>query len=379
VNGFFDHIKHTRSFDGKAYWVVEEVFDDLGVTNKTIQDRIIEKTPKWLIDNGIASGKIFKDLDDWMVTEMGLYGIIGCTLVFHGNKARIHAAKVAFGMMLPPTTETALPVPITPEPAVVIHTPAQPVQPEPVSALPQVFSYEDRPVRTAVIDGEVWLVVKDICDVLGFRMASDATCTLDDDEKGTHIVRTLGGTQEMLCINEPGLYSLILRSRKPEAKAFKRWVTHEVIPTIRKTGSYSVQPAQPVRALPTDYKSALVQLLDEVSKNEVLEAKVVQLEPKAQFHDAVTDATNCHTFIEVAKILGTGQNRLYAWCRENGFLMKGNMPYQRYIDSGHFKLIETPYEDPKNGETRLSYKTLITGKGLALIQRRWSEGEKKAA
>jgi len=97
-------------------------------------------------------------------------------------------------------------------------------------------------VRIIDRSGEPWFVAKDVCEALDLTDTSKTVSYLDDDEKGTTSNRTLGGEQEMLIINEPGLYSLIFRSRKPEAKAFKRWITHEVIPSIRKTGSYNLNP-----------------------------------------------------------------------------------------------------------------------------------------
>jgi prophage antirepressor-like protein len=105
--------------------------------------------------------------------------------------------------------------------------------------LQRVFNYQERQVRTVTMDGEPWFVAKDVCDVLEIENSRDTVRRLDEDEKGVGIIDTLGGNQEMAIINEPGLYSLILTSRKPEAKEFKRWITHEVIPAIRKTGSYS--------------------------------------------------------------------------------------------------------------------------------------------
>ncbi len=105
----------------------------------------------------------------------------------------------------------------------------------------QLFNFESHQVRTIIIDGEIWFLAKDIAQILDFRSANDMTRLLDDDEKGAHNMRTPGGDQEMTIINESGLYSCILRSRKPQAKTFKRWVTHEVLPSIRKTGSYSLQ------------------------------------------------------------------------------------------------------------------------------------------
>ncbi|MFB9485496.1 Bro-N domain-containing protein, partial [Streptomyces filamentosus] len=106
------------------------------------------------------------------------------------------------------------------------------------------FSFEGSEVRTVIRDGEPWWVARDVCAVLAIRNVADAVASLDDDERGVATTDTLGGVQQVVTINEPGLYSLILRSRKPQAKTFKRWVTHEVLPAIRKTGGYG-QPPQP--------------------------------------------------------------------------------------------------------------------------------------
>ncbi len=115
----------------------------------------------------------------------------------------------------------------------------------------QVFRYKENEIRTVVIEGEIWFVAADACRVLEHSDVSKAVHRLDEDEKGTNSVRTPGGNQSMLCINEPGLYTLILTSRKPEAKAFKRWVTHEVLPSIRKTGNYSIQHSTSQESAPT--------------------------------------------------------------------------------------------------------------------------------
>ncbi|MBC9785489.1 Bro-N domain-containing protein, partial [Heliobacterium chlorum] len=106
--------------------------------------------------------------------------------------------------------------------------------------LQKVFNYEGAQVRTVLIDGQPWFVANDVCKILEHGNPRQVIQRLDSDEKGVHTVDTLGGQQEMVIINEPGLYSLVLTSRKPEAKAFKRWVTHEVLPSIRQTGSYSI-------------------------------------------------------------------------------------------------------------------------------------------
>jgi prophage antirepressor-like protein len=111
-----------------------------------------------------------------------------------------------------------------------------------MNQLSNVFNYSGRQLRTAIINDEPWFVAKDVCDILEIGDTSSALRRLDDDEKGTHTILTLGGNQQMAIVNEAGLYNLIFTSRKDEAKQFKKWVTHEVLPQIRKTGSY-VNPA----------------------------------------------------------------------------------------------------------------------------------------
>lgn len=111
------------------------------------------------------------------------------------------------------------------------------------------WDFRGATVRTVTVNGDPWWIAKDVCDVLGIGNVSQALSYLDDDEKGITTNDTLGGAQKMSVINEAGLYSLILRSRKPEAKDFKRWVTHEVLPSIRKTGQYSVRQ----KDLPVEY------------------------------------------------------------------------------------------------------------------------------
>lgn len=107
-----------------------------------------------------------------------------------------------------------------------------------MKSLQKVFNYNEQQVRTLLRNDEPWFVAKDICDVLDLGDVSKAVGRLDEDEKGTNSIPTPGGNQKVLIVNEPGLYSLILSSRKPEARQFKRWITHEVLPSIRKTGSY---------------------------------------------------------------------------------------------------------------------------------------------
>ena len=112
-----------------------------------------------------------------------------------------------------------------------------------MSAALQQFEFSGTLVRTLLVDGEPCFVARDLCTVLEIRNTADAVASLDSDEKGVATTDTLGGAQQMTYVTEAGMYSLVLRSRKPEAKAFKRWITHEVLPKIRQTGSYGAAPA----------------------------------------------------------------------------------------------------------------------------------------
>lgn len=149
-----------------------------------------------------------------------------------------------------------------------------------------VFSFDQNKVRTVVLDGQPWFVAADVCSALGIQNVSQAVDKLDDDERSMFNIGRQGATN---IINESGLYSLVLGSRKPEAKAFKRWITHDVIPTIRKTGSYSVKPTIDISKLSPEMQMfhhmfesvAKTQLqLDEVKQTvEVIQETFLQRDP----------------------------------------------------------------------------------------------------
>lgn len=134
-----------------------------------------------------------------------------------------------------------------------------------------MYSFRESKVRVVIQDNEPWFVAKDVCEVLGLNDTAKAVLRLDDDEKGTNSIPTPGGVQKLTTINEFGLYSMILTSRRPEAKDFKRWVTHEVIPSIRKTGSYS----KPLTTTETLLKM-LEQQVEVERKQLALEAKQIE-------------------------------------------------------------------------------------------------------
>lgn len=221
-------------------------------------------------------------------------------------------------------------------------------------------------VRTVLINDEPYFVAKDITDRLGFSNGRDAISKhVDDEDKGVAKCDTLGGAQEYTVINESGLYSLVLSSKLESAKKFKRWITHEVIPEIRKTGGYK---------LPQTYQEALRALADKVEQNEKLAAENAKLLPKAEFFDAVTDSKTAISIGEVAKVLdmGIGQNKLFAFLREQKILDRQNIPYQEYIDRGYFRIVEQKYE--VHGEVRINIKTLVFQKGIDWIRKQLQKG-----
>lgn len=222
----------------------------------------------------------------------------------------------------------------------------------------QIFNFENHQVRTLIIENEPWFVAKDVCDVLGHSNSRAATERLDEDEKGVSKVYTPGGTQDMTVINESGLYSLVLTSNVPKVKAFKRWVTHEVIPSIRKTGVY-VAPQVDSKML---YQIA--QALEEKEK------QIALMKPKAEFFDAVANSKDAIDLGTAAKVLnmGIGRTRLFRTLREQKILNKDNIPYQEYIDRGYFRTIEQKYTKP-DGTTCINIKTLVYQRGLDYIRK----------
>lgn len=222
----------------------------------------------------------------------------------------------------------------------------------------QIFNFENHQVRTLIIENEPWFVAKDVCDVLGHSNSRAATERLDEDEKGVSKVYTPGGTQDMTVINESGLYSLVLTSNVPKAKAFKRWVTHEVIPSIRKTGVY-VAPQVDSKML---YQIA--QALEEKEK------QIALMKPKAEFFDAVANSKDAIDLGTAAKVLnmGIGRTRLFKALRDLKILNKDNIPYQEYIDRGYFRTIEQKYTKP-DGTTCINIKTLVYQRGLDYIRK----------
>lgn len=236
----------------------------------------------------------------------------------------------------------------------------------------RVFAHEQfGEIRVIERNGEPWFVATDVCSALDVSNPSDAIKRLDDDERARF---NLGHPMnETNCVNEPGLYSLVLGSRKPEAKAFKRWITHEVIPSIRKHGGY-LTPAKIEEVLlsPDTIIQLATALKEEQAKTKTLTAKVEEDKPKVLFADAVAASEGTILIGELAKILkgngvDIGQNRLFEWLRREGYLVKRkgtdyNMPTQRSMELGLFKIKETSITHP-DGHVTVSKTPKITGKG----------------
>lgn len=248
----------------------------------------------------------------------------------------------------------------------------------------QHFAFDGADVRVVMIDDAPWWVHNDVCTCLGIADAPQAAERLDDDEKGWVLLPTPGGKQRIRVVNEPGLYTLVLRSKTAEAKRFKRWVTHEVIPAIRKTGSYSVdpEPAPPHPPLPQTYVEALRALIVEVEAREVAEAKVAVLEPPARAWSALADTSRDYDVGQAAKILSrdpaieTGRQRLFATLVELGLVFvehegkrKSYKPYQKHVDAGRLALrIGSRWQHPKTLEWEAGAPQLrITAKGLEYL------------
>lgn len=213
-------------------------------------------------------------------------------------------------------------------------------------------------------------VAADVAIALGYRMASDMSRRLDDDEKDTRLVRTPSGDQDMIVITESGLYNAVLCSQLPAARDFKRWITREVIPSIRQHGAYMTpETIEKVLADPDTIIQLATRLKEANAEKEAQQTYIAALEPKAEFFDAVAGSRDAISIGDAAKVLdmGVGQNRLFDVLRRKQILQDNNIPYQNYIDRGYFRVVEQKFV--AKGETRISIKTLVSQRGLDYIRK----------
>ena len=235
----------------------------------------------------------------------------------------------------------------------------------------QIFNSEEfGEIRTVSINDEPWFVASDICRALDIQNVTQAVQKLDDDERSMFNIGRQGNAN---CVNEYGLYSLVLASRKPEAKKFKRWITHEVIPSIRKHGGYIA--GQDTMTDDQLLAKALLVAQSKIAERDQIIAqkqeRIEQMKPKALFADAVSASKHSILIGDLAKLICQngyliGQKRLFQWMRENGYLMTQgssyNRPKQRYVEQGLFEIKENTINNP-DGSVRITITPKVTGKG----------------
>lgn len=254
------------------------------------------------------------------------------------------------------------------------------------------FDFRGAALRTLTDEeGEPWFVAKDVCDILGMSNPSMAVIALDKDEVAQIDPKDYLGSenrsnQAVNIVSEPGLYKLIMRSRKPEAKEFQRWVTHEVLPQIRKTGGY-IPTSESDSDEDIMARAVLVAQKTIKQKNQQIaeqQRRIVELEPKARFADAVAASDGTCLVGELAKMLrqngmDIGQNRLFRLLQADGYLGKSgsnrNVPTQRAMDLGLFRIKETTVTHA-DGHTTVSRTPKVTGKGQRyFIDRYWGRAQ----
>lgn len=229
----------------------------------------------------------------------------------------------------------------------------------------QIFSYNEKQIRTVAIDGEPWFVLKDVCEVLGISKYRDVAERLDEDERGAVRVDTLGGTQRMAAVNESGLYHVIIRSDKPVAKPFRKWVTADVLPTMRKTGGYVANDDMFIDTyLPYADEQTKILFRSTLETVKRLNEKVKADTPKVSYFNTLIDRGNDLSFRETAKELHIGEREMIRSLIAAGYLYRDKKqqlrPYAE-TNKGYFALKEYV-----NGD-KTGVQTLVTVEGRKKI------------
>ena len=238
-------------------------------------------------------------------------------------------------------------------------------------------------IRTVIINDEPWFIGKDAAKILGYAKPRNAIATHVDyeDKKDALIQGDLGGTQKMTVINESGIYSLIMSSKLPKAKEFKRWVTTQILPTIRKTGGYVANEDM--------FIENYLPFLDEPYQNlfrlqmmaiNQLNKRIRHDQPLVEFANQVAGTENLINMNAMAKLaaeenIPIGRNRLFKWLRKKRILMSDNLPYQKFIDRGYFAVKESVFE--VDSMTRTYQQTFVTGRGqryiISRLKKEWTQ------
>ena len=248
----------------------------------------------------------------------------------------------------------------------------------------QIFNNEEfGEVRTVVLNSEPMFCLADVCKALDIKNATDVAKRLDDDER-TRL--NLGRQGETNFVTESGLYAVILRSDKPNAKKFRKWITGEVLPSIRKNGGY-IAGQETLSDEELMAKALLVANNKIAERDKIIEqkqARIEQMKPKEIFADAVATSHTSILVGDLAKLIcqngyQIGQKRLFDWLRANGYLIKSggsyNMPTQRYVEQGLFEIKESNLVNP-DGSVRITKTTKVTGKGQVYFVNKFLKGAK---
>ena len=228
-------------------------------------------------------------------------------------------------------------------------------------------------VRTMEINGKPYFVGKDVADILGYQNGSrDINRHVDEDDREKVMIFDGNQDKESIIINESGLYSLILSSKLPNAKKFKRWVTSDVLPAIRKTGSYSIQN-KPDSYTIEDPAARARRWAEEYEEKKALEAKIEEQKPLVEYAEHIQASKDVIDMKSMAKLaskngIKIGRNKLFAFLRKRGILDKDNIPYASYMDREWFEVVESTYTF-SNGEEKITKTTLVKPKGQLGIVR----------
>lgn len=228
-------------------------------------------------------------------------------------------------------------------------------------------------LNVLILENEFYFNLNEVGEILGLsnpRMSVDVTDSdyvrkFENSDVSETYNRKLNNAGELF-LTEAGLYRMLNRSNKLEAEVFQKWVNKEVLPSIRKTGSYSLE-----YSVPQTFAEALKLAYEQQLVIEEQKQKLIEAEPKVEFYDTVTGSETTIDFGQAAKVLnykGLGRNKLFQYLRDKDILMSNNTPYQRYVDAGYFRLIETTWNTPNN-DSMVYLKTVIYQKGLDFLSK----------
>ena len=224
-------------------------------------------------------------------------------------------------------------------------------------------------VRTMKINGEPWFVGKDVATILGYAKPENAIANhVDDEDKTTTLIQGTGSNYKSnaVIINESGLYSLILSSKLPKAKEFKHWVTSEILPSIRKTGGYSIQ-SKPDSYMIEDPIARAKRWIEEQEEKRLLEVKIEEQKPLVEYAEHIQASKDVIDMKSMAKLaskngIKIGRNKLFSFLRDRKILDRENIPYANYMDKEWFQVVESPYTF-NNGDVKIIRTTLVSPKG----------------